>query len=254
MARHQVRRIAQAVLTGLLVTLLVVPASAHKAKDKDTVNEGAKDEGTIMATVVVGKNRDGCQHDGSSAVSGPGLGLPHQAPKNAYYKVQAPNGVDSIHKGVNGLLRLCGRLDRMVSNANGGLGSACGASKGWDGRGIIAFPAKPTLWLKDVGWKATVGSILLVTGRVTSAPDEATAKAKLPSANDMISAQLTAMGSGCTNKVDGPNKSGGATTFMLTGSYEIVNGTPPDQTATPATCKSGGTRCAYQTKKVGKNG
>ena len=243
-----------AVLTGLLVGLLVMPAAANKVQDKDGVPGGVKDSGVIPgATARVGKNRTFCTHEGDSDVHGPGIGLPTQATKNAYWQVETE--VMSLVNLHVGLLKACGRLTKMNSNVNGGMGAACGASKGWDGRGTVHFPDKgATIWLKELGWKVSVTGTLLVTGRAVQAPNETAAKAKLPASNDQVVAEVNTRGDGCTGKNDANKNAGpGATHFAVVGTYEIVQGSPPDQSTTPY-CKSGGPTCLYQTKKTGKNG
>ena len=243
-----------AVLTGLLLGLLIMPAAANKVDHKDPVPAGpVKDSGSLMGTARVGKNRTFCNHDGTSDVHGPGLGLPNQATKNAYWQLETPvRSLVNLHVG---LLKACGRLTKMNSNVNGGMGAACGASKGWDGRGTVHFPDKGvTIWLKELGWKVSVGGTLPVTGRAVQAPDETAAKQKLPNSNDLVVADVNARGDGCTGKNDANKDAGpGARDFAVVGTYEIVQGSPPDQSAGPY-CKSGGPTCLYQTKKTGKNG
>ena len=247
-----------AVLTGLLVGLLIMPAAANKVQDKDPVQGGVKDAGTVTGAtpgdVKVGKNRTFCNHDGTSDVSGPGIGLPTQATKNGYW--MATLAVRSLVNQHVGTLKACGRLTKMNSNVNGGMGAACGASKGWDGRGSIHFPDKGvTIWLKELGWKVSVGGTLPVTGRAVQAADEPTAKQKLPNSNDQVVAEINASGAAaCANKNDANKAAGpGATLFTANGTYELLQGSPPDQSAGPY-CKSGGPTCLYQTKKTGKNG
>ena len=248
------------IVSALMLGLLVAPASANKIKDKDGVPGGVKDAGAFVGTATVGKWRTHCDHDGESDVGGPGIGLPVvNGTKNAYYELTTE--IDSVFKPAvleDGVLKVCGRLTKVVDEAGGGLGAACGASKGWDGKGTIdwdddLYPGKPTIWLKDLVWKTSVGGTLPVTGEANQAPDEEASKEK--GKPDFIVATVQAQGATpCASKTGTkPNKSGGATTFNVAGTYEIANGTA-DQNVGPM-CKSGMDEgCLYDEKKEGKSG
>lgn len=231
-----------AVTAALMLGVLAGPAAANKVPDKDGIPGGVKDSGIIDGTAKVGKARTGCTNDGTSTVSGPGLGLPTNAPKNAFYEFGngGPATATSLFNGHVGAIKVCGRLTKMNSNVAGGTGAACGASKGYDGKGSIFFPAKGvTIWLSKVGWKASV-TTFVVTGQAVKASSGSEAKGKKALADTLV-AEIQAFGAGpCASKVDGPTKSGGATDFMITGTYEIAQGAPPDPNAAPGMCKRTG--------------
>ena len=249
------------IVATLLLGLLVAPASANKIKDKDGIPGGVKDTGTFTGTGIVGKFRSFCTHEGDSDVHGPGIGVPFQPTKNAYYELETV--IDSAFKpgAADGLFKICGRLTKMADTdgeTNGGLGAACGASKGWDGRGTIdwdddRFPEKDTIWLKDLVWKADVSGTWIVTGEANEAEEEVESKEK--GKQDFITMTIQAQGFlGCLTKAGvKPHKSGGATQFVMVGEYTIANGTA-DQNVGPL-CKSGlDDGCLYDEKRVGKSG
>lgn len=247
------------IVATLMLGLLVAPASANKVKDKDGQPGGVKDAGTFSGVAKVGKFRSFCEHDGDSDVHGPGIGTPDDPTKNAYYELETT--VDSAFKpgAPDGALKVCGRLTKMVSSAGGGVGAACGASKGWDGKGTVDWlePGKPTVWLKNLVWKASVGGTLPVTGEANQEFEEDESKEK--GKPDFIVATVQAQGAApCLTKTGTKhNKSGGATDFIVVGSYEIANkvtGLEGDQNVGPM-CKSGlAAGCLYEPKKVGKSG
>ena len=251
------KHVVFAIVAILLLGLLVAPASANKVKDKDEIPGGVKDTGTFTGVARVGKFRSFCTHDGDSDVHGPGIGLPEINPtKNAYYELETT--IDSLFKpaAADGLFRICGRLTKMADVAgSGGLGAACGASKGWDGRGTIDWvdPAKDTIWLKDLVWKADVSGTWIVTGEANEAEEEDESKEKTK--QDFITMTIQAQGAApCfTKSGTKTNKSGGATDFVVAATYEIANGTA-DQNVGPL-CKSGlDDGCLYDEKKTGKSG
>lgn len=239
------------------------PALANKVTPKVGPEEpGLKDFGTIQAgTMRVGKNRTFCTNDGSSDVSGPGLGLPvSNTRKNAYYAVEAT--VSSLANAHTGALRFCGRLDKVKSNVAGGTGAACGASKGWAGKGTIVFPAKGvTIWLHNLGWKTTAGGTAIVTGYANQAANEQEAKAKFNNQRrDWIKMGVQAAGAAaCLTKNDANKAAGpGATNFTVNGDYTIKNtvtGQEGDQNLPAGMCKGApATGCAYGPKKPGAAG
>ena len=250
------KQVVFAIVATLLLGLLVAPASANKVKDKDGMPGGVKDTGVFAGTAIVGKFRSFCTHEGDSDVHGPGIGMPLvNGTKNAYYQLHTT--IDSAFKpaAADGVFKICGRLTKMVDEAGGGLGAACGASKGWDGRGTINWvdPAKDTIWLKDLVWKTDVSGTWIVTGEANQAEEEDESKNKAK--NDFITMTIQAQGgSPCLTKSGiKPHKSGGADRFTMVGEYTIANGTA-DQNAGPL-CKSGlDDACLYDEKKTGKSG
>ena len=259
------KHVVFAIVATLLLGLLVAPASANKVKDKDGIPGGVKDTGVFSGTAIVGKFRSFCTHDGDSDVHGPGIGMPFQRTKNAYYQLHTT--IDSAFKPalVDGVFKICGRLTKMADAAgSGGLGAACGASKGWDGRGTIdwvddLYPDKDTIWLKDLVWKSDAFGTWIVTGEANQAEEEEDSKDK--GKNDFITMTIQAQGgNACLTKQDGPtkhDKRGGADRFVMVGEYTIANkvtGLEGDQNVGPL-CKSGlDDGCLYDEKKTGKSG
>ena len=264
------KQVVLSIVGMLLLGLLVAPASANKIKDKDIVPGGVKDAGLFSGEARVGKYRTFCTHEGDSDVSGPGLGLPGQARKNAYYEFTTL--VTSLFKPTGSLflapaatLRICGRMTATHSAMNGGTGAACGASKGWDGKGTIdwrddLYPGKDTIWLKNLVWKTDLHSgTLVITGDANQAQDEDGSKEKIKA--DFIEATVDAQGMApCSTKVDGRRKgekSGGATHLFMVGTFVIANkitGMEGDQNIGPE-CKSGAAHgCWNDPKETGKSG
>ena len=254
------KHVVFAIVATLLLGLLVAPASANKVKDKDGVLGELKDAGTFTGVARVGKFRSFCDHDGTSDVHGPGIGMPVvNGTKNAYYELTTH--IDSAFKPsfADGEFKICGRLTKMLDEAGDGLGAACGASKGWDGKGTIDWfdPAKPTIWLKDLVWKSDAFGTWIVTGEANQADEEDESKAKAK--QDFITMTIQAQGgSPCSTKTGTkPNKSGGAREFTMVGEYTIANkvtGLEGDQDAGPL-CKSGlDDGCLHEPKKTGKSG
>lgn len=252
-----------ALVAMLMLGLFAAPASANKVKDKDGVMGGVKDSGVFEGDAVVGKFRTGCAHDGTGTVSGPGIGLPTQATKNAYFSLDT-DVISAFKPESPGKLVVCGRLTKMHSAVNGGLGAACGASKGYDGRGTVKFPGKTTVWLKNLGWKVSVGGTLPVTGEANQATTEALSKDKPK--GDFIVATVQAQGAGpCTEKGGDPGDPAksdtpgnrGATSFIVVGNYEIANkvtGMEGNQNVGPE-CKNGlAAGCLNDPKKPGASG
>lgn len=259
------RTLGVMVVTAIMTGLLAGPAAANKVPDKDPVPGGVKDSGVINAIAVVGKNRTGCANDGTSIVSGGGLGLPTQATKNAYWEIGNTGAVNDATSAFNldvGDIKLCGRLDKVMSNVGGGIGAACGSSKGWDGKGTVTFPTKGvTIWVDKLGWKESVTTIVAI-GQAVKAGSAAEAKAKKSTANDIIVAEVQTLGggAGCANKADGTKPGSGpgsgATVFTVIGAYEVANGDYDainPNNAPAGTCK-GAPPCLYGPKKPGKSG
>lgn len=259
------KNVAWVVTAALLLGLFALPASANKVKDKDGVAGGLKDTGFLFGNAMVGKLRDRCLHDGASNVRGSGIGLPHQT-KNAYWELgnSSPAVVTSLAQpGKIGLVRMCGRLTKMFSAIGGGLGAACDTSKGWDGRGTIAFlddddpstPAKDTIWLKELGWKASATTFVM-TGVANQAPNEGLSKGK--GHQDLFLAVIQAQGAAqCPTKSSDKRKDSeeGARFFTVNGIYTIANGPYIDPNTLPLMCKSGlANSCLYDPKKTGKSG
>ncbi|HWH31517.1 MAG TPA: hypothetical protein VNU01_02470 [Egibacteraceae bacterium] len=254
---------------AVVLTLLAPPAVANKAQPKQPHNEvpnplPAKDVGLLDGEVKVGKARDGCSNDGKGNVTGGGLGLPGvTTPKNAYY--QFTGSVTSLVNRDMALTEVCGRLTKQHSAVGNGLGAACGASKGWDGKGKVSWeglPGKQSLWLQDVGWKFTVGGLIFVTGKVVAAGSSAEAKTK-QSQDHLLALLLAQGGAECFNKRDavpppagtGEKQEGvGATRFTIIGIYGVLNGPPPDRNA-GFQCKFGPEHgCLNRPKKQGGSG
>lgn len=242
----------------LMLGVLAGPASANKLDGKFGSGVPVKEVGLILdGRAKVGKNRTFCNNDGSSDVSGAGIGLPIvNGQKNAFWEITTP--VTQLPSLATGTLKACGRLTKMFSAVGGGLGAACGSSKGWDGKGSVTAPGKKTIWLDKLGWKASV-TTFVVTGQAVQADTADEAKAKKSGANDVVVAVIQTFGGavpGCTSKVgsgNDPNKSGGAgsdTAFVINGAFAIANGAYPNPNGLPGTCKTGlANGCLYDPKK-----
>lgn len=187
-------------IAAIMVGMLAGPAAAATV-----------DAGVLTGTATVGKTGP-CGEDG-------GLGLPDPLnTKQAYYGLstldQGPLGdasVISATQGQIGDLEICGQLGDVL-----GIGAACGMSRGHGGTGSATVGTLSAA-LSNVGWPATAGGTLPVTGRATVAGK-----------GDV---QLTAVvqaqgGAACVGK--GGDKSGngegngtGATSFAVVGSYTM---------------------------------
>jgi hypothetical protein len=144
--------------TAMTVGMLAGPAAATHTP-ADVV-------GAVNAKAVVGKvSYDaGCTTD----PSGGGIGLPVvNGLKNAFYRFSGP--ATSAQHGA-GMLVVCGKLMPELSAVGGGLGAACGASKGYDGFGTADFANNTgDMALSEIEWKASAGSFFIVTGKATNA-------------------------------------------------------------------------------------
>lgn len=155
------RRVMVGALTMMALVALAVPAGAH-----------GSDTGVFQATTVMGSTWDRpCDGEGNGRIdpAGGGLRLPDPLrPSTARgWHLVADTAVGMVHGFAR--LQLCGALS---SDPVTGMGAACGLSSGDDGRGLLvsggaAHPAS-TLRLEDVGWVATLGSIVPITGSVES--------------------------------------------------------------------------------------
>lgn len=244
----------------LLFGALAVPASANKVPSKFGSGVPLKDVGLVLqAMAKVGKNRDGCLNDGNSNVFGPGLGLPVNGTKNAYYQITG--AATSLANGHVGEIKLCGRLTKEFSAVGGGLGASCLDMKGWDGKGRISMPGKPHIFVDKFGWKVTLLGTFVFQGQAVAAADVGTAKAKKAGANDVFFGVVNGFGGrqpACFTKAGaGAGKTGGAQAFVIDMVYAIDNGDYDaiNPNGMPLTCKAGlAAGCLYDPKKVGKNG
>lgn len=193
--------IGVAVVAALMLSILALPAAANPAQP---------DTGVVNGTATLGKNRDtACGNDGGGAVSGPGLGFPGFGDnlKTAYYRLLAIGGVTSALHGT-GDLDVCGG----VRPVQGTVGAYCGASEGHDGKGYLNFNGVQGK-LDKVGWRASAGGMLVVDGLAGENKKNTTPFVALLNATG---------GAACATKSGGQNnKSGGATSFIVNGTYTV---------------------------------
>lgn len=236
--RDQFFRLALAV--GLLVGLVGLPASAD-----------ITDTGTFDGTAEVGKTflaTNDCDKTGNAQVVGEGLyfaGSPLDLGRER-------QGAWHLHTNAMGVLlgvvelEVCGwlgPLDGTVLNnedRNSGLGPACVASKGHHGMGEIRDLAGiPILKLMDLGWKDSVGDVLVMTGKYQQYVTDAKGTTKRQKFGTMA-AQVFA-------PPRFPNdcffESPGAQQFNMFATFELVNTgytnppKPPDKEMLPFTRK-----------------
>lgn len=258
--------VSLAVTAVLMLALCAVPASANKVKDKDGVPAGLKDTGTLAGTATQGKLRRGCLEDGTSLVEGAGLGTLGPS-KNAYWEFgnQDPMVAHSL-VGVFkvGLFKACGRSTQMFSAVAGGIGASCRSSKGWDGKGTISYPddgdptrAKDTIWLKELGWKASVTTFVM-TGTADQGPTAQKPDPGILRDVVVIMIQLSGLNTRdpCLNKEsDKSVQAEGGRRFIANGTYTIANGPYLDPNSAPITCKSGlAEGCLSDPKQPGASG
>lgn len=204
---------------GILLLALVfgtgVPASAD-----------GHDGGVLLGTAAVGKAfdpLDPCDPTGAALVAAgsPGIGLPLvNAPKAAVFAF-AGMAVSALHGA--GPLLACGDLFPVASNLpTGGVGAACGATKGMGVGsflypGTLAHPGAGALFLTDVLWKAQAGGFIPVTAQYAPALGA-------PPVGTVVALLATQGGAGCFTKADGPPKAGGSAAFTVVGAFAALPG------------------------------
>lgn len=140
----------------LLFVILGCPAATAASGGDIGVVWGAK--GSVSKDQI-----GGCP----TGTGGP-IGLPVvNGAKKAYYEIvwPAPAGIGaaSVFLGPIAAVRICGQMDPT----SGLVGAACGISAGHNGTGIIdyaAIPGGPEVVLNGLGWRATAGDLIYVTG------------------------------------------------------------------------------------------
>lgn len=236
--------------------------------------------GIFTGVAKVGKTASFCNHNGTSDVSGPGIGLPNGPTKNAFYSIDTndpmnPGSITVINdatKEMNkwgdstGRLRACGRLG-PVGPEGAQIGAACGMSKGYHGKGSIIFnegepkdqnngagDAEIDYWLHNITWKLTEAGTIVLWASGSKDP-----MAKGDKGEDMVLGEIQAQGGqDCLTKTDPGNPKGpGARRFIVAGAFEIINDAwndPQDPledgTKVPFICKeTGNATCFYKDKK-----
>lgn len=225
--------------TGLLLVMAMLLGIAALPASAD-VSVGAH-VGAFMGQADVGKASGICDNGSQPHVKGGGIGLlpgdlnllddeiVNTDAKNAYWRILAGTVVDVPN--LVGTAELCGKLTAplqgdpdgagplpFVDMRAQGIGASCASTKGYDGRGEVAFPTKPEpLYITNLGWKATVGGLFIVTGDVGGQKGK---KA------DLLLAQVQALSDtvllGCIQKTQG-NKSD-PDPFTVVATYEIIPG------------------------------
>lgn len=157
------RSLVAALLATLMVGSLAAPAVASTAG-----------VASFTGTASVGhwfRSAAPCDKDGTGVVEGEGLYFPLVVERdrsgvwslNTVFSFTGQSRGTMLSGPVGGFLDVCGQLDREAA----GLGAACGASKGFAGRGRAredAASRQVDLKLYDVGWKEAVGGVLPVVG------------------------------------------------------------------------------------------
>lgn len=236
-----------AVLAGLFTVVMAVGPVAAAPVPPDI--------GLLTGTAEVGKFGT-CGNDGRGNVAGPGLGLPFfHGKKNAWWVLNAPGSLSSLVHGA-GDLHLCGKLGEVAGRLGGGLGAACGMSKGWDGRGTVLYADGVSVHLTDLEWKASAGPNFVVFGDVHESKGS-----KLGGQVVAILNVFPAAGEefDCFGKPffiggesDPHTKTGGATLFDVTGVFTVFPTQTPlfDWNFPTITCKDdSGMFCLYGPKK-----
>lgn len=206
------------VLVALTLLLPAAPASAD-----------GYDAGVLMGVAAVGKAFDPvdpCDPTGVALVAAgsPGIGLPVvNGPKVAVFAF-AGMATTALHG--TGPLTVCGTLYPVAGNVAGGVGAACGMSKGvgegsYAFPGTVAHPGAGVLFLSDVLWKAQGLGHIIVTATVGPMPPA-------PPTGMIVGLLQTGGGAGCVTKVDGPPKAGGADAFTVVGEFAAVPGVVVD--------------------------
>ena len=157
-----------------------------------------------------------CNHVWSNSA---GLGFPVlNGEKKAYWLLVAVGLVIDEDGPETTELRLCGEIHPMLSRVNGGIGAACGASKGHQGKGKT-FRHDKLVEIENLTWKFTVGTKRPVIGHVVKKrngfPDRL---GKLVGIIDSRGVALT-----CAEKSgSGASKTGGATNYGSDGVFAIA--------------------------------
>ena len=203
---------------AMLVGMVALPAAANTVGDH---------VGVFQAEARVGKIGS-CNQDGTGSATGGGIGLLPELPpnrgKNAWFTISNGAVTDLSSDGglQTGVANLCGRLTAplypVVDLKDEGIGATCLATKGWGGKGKAVIGSEE-LWIKNLGWKITVGGTFLVTGDVSNSSD----KSKKV---DLLLAQVQALSEGaaigCANKTLVGKT--GSQPFIVAAAYEIIPG------------------------------
>lgn len=135
--------------------------------------------GVGVGQVQFGKILDCEHHGGATAPSGAGVGFWPTPAKRAWARIRM---AVTAAVGGEGALTLCVRLNPIASNVSGGIGASCDLSKGYAGKGKITLAEGSTVWLDDIGWKASIltltGTYYVLSGKAFFDHDGAYPKAK----------------------------------------------------------------------------
>lgn len=214
-------------LTVAALMMLGVLAGTAAAENKVYIIEPNLGNATVSKTPFFTDNEN-CT---VNAPIGPGIGIPGvTGVKKGYWRITGPLiGVDLNAAD----LVACGKLNPVARQATGGVGAACGMSKGYDGKGTIVDNTKGyTIHITNLVWKTTEAGAIVAIGHVTwSGGKEAKGAGK-------IIANVNAQGAqACATKTAAPaptakhqNKSGGANSFTVNGAAEIIQGALADET------------------------
>lgn len=219
----------------------------------------------FTGTMVAGKYATYCDHDGTADVSGAGIGVPVlNGLKRGIWSLSTSGGglsvfnfPDKPNPGIStGHLNACGRLAPAGSRVAGGVGAACGMSKGYHGKGrfhLTGGPATGDVYsLHDLTWKLTAAGSLAFT-----ASGQPGTMDKYESGADLVTGTIQAQGGfPCLQKSgSAESKTGGAQTFVVAGVFKIFHNAwrDPQEIAegqqTPVICKdTGNTTCLYDSK------
>lgn len=226
------------VIAAMLLGMFAVPASAKNSYVGTLVAGNA----TVGKWFGDGPGED-CTKDTADTATPGGKGLylvgtplDKARERHGVWQISAPitYWTDKGEMGM-GMLHACGWLDAiMVPDANpdtngrfDGIGAACGASKGFGGRGWVEDATGMKLVkLSDLGWKNAVGGLLPVNGNFTEYDPDGSKNGK----TGAVKAEIQATGGnlstdclGLTN-VDANGKANGAQNFFVNGTFELING------------------------------
>jgi hypothetical protein len=191
-----------------------------------TASADGVDAGVGTGTLTVGKQRDECREDGTSNVTGAGLGLPIvNPPKEAVYAMAVTTASPAHGFGT---IAICGDIAGVE-----GIGAACSIFKGYAGRGRYtttgsAHPLPPVhsgdvVSLHDVGWKTVVGhtpvsgGTIPMTGSYENDGEQGT----------FLGLFEIQGGLPCLTKSD-KGESSGASLFTMAGEFALVPNPPQD--------------------------
>ena len=210
-------------LATLLVLVGVATLGGSGAAADD---EPLADVVAFSGTALYAKERDGyCSAtDQSGFPTGPGLGTPLSHAKAGYWKLELPGwgGPERFVEGAaggSGTMLLCGLVGPSGSLKDMAIGAACWANSGYDGFGRLRFAGRPgvagprDLGVRNLGWAPSAGQLQIWHARVgpwAAGPE---------GWNGHLAGMVSSEGfMWCVTKTgQGPNKSGGATYFLLTG-------------------------------------